>query len=137
MRSSSAGVITAIADRTEKGPGVGRPEALHKNGRNRTRTRDPFLVREVLSQLSYSPDAEWGLRRASVPHKGERVKDSATRRPGPPGGRARARYITSGVVMPIRRSVRASTALQAETSFSRAWVIASSPGSELTTRQSR
>lgn len=46
-------------------------------------------------------------------------------------------YIISGAFIPIRRSARANTMRQANTSFRRALLMARSPGSLLTTRQSR
>ena len=49
-------------------------EALWISGRNRARTCDPFLVREVLSQLSYSPKVSSAAPLCSVAQKTASVK---------------------------------------------------------------
>jgi hypothetical protein len=66
--------ISGVTGRRVKPGYTTAPRLLIYGGRNRARTCDPLLVRQVLSQLSYSPNAFNLKASLSIQHPTERVK---------------------------------------------------------------
>ena len=70
-------------------------------GAERDRTADPLLAKQVLSQLSYSPDYIWGPMRSRVAQSSDAPK--------PRVQYWRSQYFTLQLSLPTNRSIRISS----------------------------